>query len=271
MRLSDVLSKAPVAAEAQVEGFLGARRIGWGRHRMIEVGKVGLNFHCKTCGAVRTFNSEKKLSCLVVADRVVSIDACLRCSSCESAVVEAWFLLVSRDSLYDQAPTVRLQRYVEHRRGVASRVGVGAGGFDDLVERAQLAYEERLGAGAMIYLRKIFEALTRQVADVAGISTELPSGKRKPFRPLLEQVDAMHHIIPPVFASDGYRLFSELSEVIHGDSSEEVALEKYLPCRSLILGVVNNVVNNQEMKQAIEALGWDVEGWELPAGGGTAV
>lgn len=171
--------------------------------------------------------------------------------------------MVSRDSLYEQAPVVRLERYVENRRGVASRLGMGAGGFDDLLERAQLAYEEQLGAGSMVYLRKIFEALTKEVADVAGISTTGRKGGRKPFRELLEEVDAEHHIIPTVFSSDGYKLFSELSEVVHGGSSEDVALEKYLPCRSLIIGVINNVVNNQEMKQAIDALGWDVDGLEL--------
>ena len=262
MRLSDLLSRAPSSGEAQVEGFLGGRIMGWGQHKTIQVGRIALNFTCKACGDARTFMSGEKLSCLVVGDRVVSIDACLKCPACE-AVVEAWFLVVSRNSLYEQAPTVRLERYVENRRGVASRLGVGAGGFEDLLERAQLAYEERLGAGSMVYLRKIFEALTKEVADVAGISTTGHRGRRKPFRALLEEVDAEHHIIPTVFSSDGYKLFSELSEVVHGGSSEDVALEKYLPCRSLIIGVIKNVVSNQEMKQAIDTLGWDVEGLAL--------
>lgn len=266
MRLSDLLSKAPANDEAQVEGFLGGRKIGWGQHRTIQVGKVALNFRCKPCADVRTFMSGEKLSCLVAGERVVSIDACLKCPAC-GAVVEAWFLVVSRDSLHEQAPVVRLERYVENRRGVASRLGLGAGGFDDLLERAQLAYEEQLGAGSMVYLRKIFEALTMEVAQVADMPTSRPSGKRKPFRELLEEVDAAHHIIPPAFANDGYKLFSELSKVIHGDSTEEVALEKYLPCRSLIVGVINNVVGNNEMKQAIDALGWDIDNLELLTGG----
>jgi len=222
MRLSDLLSKAPANDEAQVEGFLGGRKIGWGQHRTIEVGKVALNFKCKPCADVRTFMSGEKLSCLVVGERVVSIDACFKCPAC-GAAVEAWFLVVSRDSLHEQAPVVRLERYVENRRGVASRLGLGAGGFDDLLERAQLAYEAQLGAGAMIYLRKIFESLTLDVAQVTGIPTSRPNGKRKPFRELLEAVDEAHRIIPPAFATDGYKLFSELSEVIHGESTEEVA------------------------------------------------
>ncbi|MCE3552421.1 hypothetical protein LWC33_13235 [Pseudonocardia sp. RS11V-5] len=252
-----------------MEGFLGARRMGWGQHKTIEVGKVALNFNCKACGDARTFMSGHKLSCLVVGDRVVSIDACLKCPVCEAAV-EAWFLVVSRDSLYERAPTVRLERYVENRRGVANRLGIGSGDFDDLLERAQLAYEEQLGAGAMVYLRKIFEALTKQVAEVAGISTTGSRGGRKPFRDLLQEVDARHHIIPSVFSSDGYKLFSELSEVVHGDSSEEVALRKYHPCRSLVIGVIQNVASNQEMKQAIDALGWDVNHLDVAASGDLA-
>lgn len=44
-------------------------------------------------------------------------------------------------------------------------------------------------------------------------------------------------------------------------------MEKYGPCRSLIVGVINNVVNDNEMKQAIEALGWNVDELELLASG----
>ncbi len=208
--------------------------------------------------------SGKKLSCLGVGGRVVSIDACLKCLVCQ-ATVEAWFLVVSRDELYEQAPTVRLERYVDNRRGRASRVGVGSDEFDDLLERAQLAYEENLGAGAMIYLRKIFESLTKQVADVAGISINLSNGRRKPFFNLLQEVDAEHHIIPPAFSNNGYKLFSELSDVVHGDSSEEVALQKYDPCRSLVIGIIRNVASDQEMKQAIDALGWNIDRLDIPS------
>jgi hypothetical protein len=240
-----------------VEGFLGSRRIPWGHHRSIEVGKVALNFNCVNCGDARTFLSGDRLSCLVVGDRVVSIDTCLKCTLC-AAVIEAWFLVVSRESLYESAPVVRLERYVENRRGLASRLGLGAGDFDDLLERAQLAYEQGLGAGAMVYLRKIFEVLTHEVAEVAGITPTGSKGGRKPFRVLLEEVDKKHNIIPSAFSRDGYKLFSELSDIVHGQSSEDVALRKYPHCRRLVVGVINKVVEDSEMKQAIDALGWDL-------------
>jgi hypothetical protein len=256
--LSDVLSKAPDTAEAQVEGFLGTRRMGWGQHKKIRVGKVALNFFCRKCTDIRTFMSGNELSCLVAGECTISIDVTLRCPLCESPV-EAWFLVACNGDFYTQAPVVHLERYTENRRDSASRVGIDSGHFEDLLERAQIAYEDHLGAGSMIYLRKIFEAITTQVANIANIPVTTPKDKRKPFRDLLEEVDKQHHIIPARFASNGYRLFSELSEVIHGASSEEEALRKYLPCRQLTIGVVVNVRNDQNMASAIGALGWDVD------------
>jgi hypothetical protein len=261
MRLSDVLNKAPDTTKAQVEGFLGTRRIGWGQHKKIRVGKVALNFVCKRCGGVRTFMSGDELSCLVAGERAVSIDVTLRCPICASSV-ETWFLVACDGDFYVQAPVVHLERYIENRRDSASRVAAGSGEFADLLERAEIAYDDHLGAGSMIYLRQIFEAITREVAKAAHIPLTTSGGKPKPFRVLLKEVDEQHHIIPEMFASNGYRLFSELSEVIHGGSSEEEALVKYTPCRQLTLGVVEKVRNDQSVASAIDALGWDVD--DLP-------
>jgi hypothetical protein len=255
MRLSEVLSKAPETSRAQVEGFLGYRKVGWGQHRTIRVGKIIRNYFCMTCGELRTFFSADQLSCLVTGENSVSVDATLRCSACNSTA-EAWFLVGCDDDLFSQAPSVYLERYTENRRDVAGIREGAAERVDDLLERAQIAYDDHLGAGSMIYLRKIFESITSQAAGAVGISTKLANGRRKSFRALLEEVDADSHIIPAEFSSNGYMLFSELSEVIHDDSDEPEALSKYGPCRKLILGIINNVRNNQEMASAIASLGW---------------
>lgn len=258
MRLSDVLSRAPDMSEAQVDGFLGSRKIPWGQHKSAHVGKVALNFFCRKCEDSRTFMSGDRLSCLVAGDHEVSIDATLRCSVCQASI-EAWFLVASDGDIYSAAPVVHLERYTENLRDSASRVKSGAGQFEDLLDRAQLAYECQLGAGAMVYLRKIFEAITLQVADVANIATVTSKNRRKPFRTLLEEVDEQRHIIPDKFSSNGYKLFSELSSVIHGSSTEKDALDKYLPCQQLILGIVEKVRNDEKMALAIDALGWDID------------
>lgn len=265
MRLSDVLNRAPDTAKTQVENFLGARKVAWGQHKKIDVGKVVHNFYCRICSDFRTFLSSEVLMCLVTGDRQVSIDAALRCPVCSSSV-EAWYLVASEGDLYAHTPTVFLERYTENRRDSATSAGADPGQFEDLLERAEIAYEGQLGAGSMIYLRKIFEAVTTEVATVAGIATTGRNGSRKPFRTLLEEVDRTHHIIPRRFSNNGYLLFAELSEVIHGNSSEEMALLKYLPCRQLVLSVVNNVKGDQAMASAIDALGWDVENLDALAG-----
>lgn len=264
MRLSDVLNKAPDTTKAQVEGFLGTRRIPWGRHKKIDIGKVAHNFYCKKCSDIRTFRSGDELYCLIASERTVSIDATLGCSMCESPV-EVWFLVACDGDFYGQAPVVHLERYTENLRDSATRVGAASGQFEDLLELAQIAYEDHLGAGSMIYLRKIFEAITTQVAIIANIQVKTSKGGPRPFRPLLKEVEEKCHIIPPRFSSNGYKLFSELSDVIHGSSSEEEALSKYQPCRQLTIGVVNTVRNDQEVASAIDALGWDVDNLDVIA------
>ena len=256
MRLSEVLSKAPDTSSAQVEGFLGSRRVAWGQHRSIDAGMIIRNYFCHNCEEIRTFLSGKTLSCLITGENTLSIDAALRCAAC-GAQVDAWFLVECEGDLFSQAPMVHLERYTENRRGAMGEGSPGGEQIADLFERAQVAYDNHLGAGAMIYLRKIFEMVTSQAATSIGISTVQQNGKRRTFRDLLEEVDEDRHIIPAEFSKNGYRLFSELSEVIHGDSDETVALSKYVPCRELVRGVISNIRNNQAMAQATASLGWD--------------
>lgn len=255
MRLSEVLNRAPDTTPAQVEGFLGARRLGWGQHKKIEVGRVIRNYFCRACSDMRTFVSADGLSCLVTGERSVSIDVTIRCAVCQ-APTEAWFLVGCSDDFFSPAPVVHLERFTENRRDVATGSGIHAGQINDLLECAQIAFDDRLGAGSVIYLRKVFEMVTVQVAGAAHIATTRPNGARKPFKELLEEVDATKHIIPTEFSNNGYTLFRELSQIIHGDSDEAEALRKYEPCRKLVVGVLNNVRNNEDMAPAIASFGW---------------
>ncbi|TCJ90250.1 hypothetical protein [Nocardia alba] len=258
MRLSDLLSKAPDVTAAQVEGFLSDRPLGWGKHKRIRVGKVIHNFHCHECSDVRPFESADELSCLGVGDNQVSIDATLRCMVCRSSV-ETWFLVASTGLLHHRAPEVRVERYTENLRDRAERVDVAAGPFADLVKRAYLAYENGLGAGSVIYLRKIFEKVTWEVAEILGLETVKRNGNPRPFAVILEEVNSVRNIIPQRFSSDGYQLFRELSGIIHGDSSEAEALQKFKPCLQLVLGVVDEVNRDNVFAQAIDELGWNIE------------
>jgi hypothetical protein len=263
MRLSEVLNRAPDTTMAQVENFLGPQKRKWGWHKNVKVGKVIRNYFCHKCGDTRTFISGDVLSCLVTGERSVSIDVTLRCSVCESPM-EAWFLVGCADDLFSQAPFVHLERFTENRRDAAGRAGAQGGQIDDLFERAQIAFEDHLGAGAMIYLRKVFEMTTAQAAEAIGIPTTMSNGWRKSFKGLLEEVDKTSNIIPLEFSANGYKLFSELSEVIHGDSDEAEALTKFEPCRQLVFGIITNVRNNKSMAEAAAIL------WNDTAMGPTA-
>lgn len=260
MRLSELLSRAPESTTAQVEGFLGDRPLGWGKHKRIKVGKVFHNFHCRSCGDIRTFASSEELYCLGLSERQVSIDATLRCMACQASI-EMWFLVESNDKIHSRAPEVRVERYTENLRDRADRVDVaGAGGqFSDLVMRAHIAYENQLGAGAVIYLRKIFEMITFEVAEIAGISILRGNGRRRTFFEVLQEVNEERNIIPQRYSSDGYKLFGELSNIIHGDADESVALSKFRPCLQLVLGVVDEVKRDNEFAVAIDELGWAAE------------
>lgn len=263
MRLSDVLSKAPDGTAYQIEGFLDGRRLSWGKHKNLDVGKVFHNFHCQQCGDQRSFQSGKTLACLGLGDRAVSIDATLKCPGCDGTV-EVWFVIGSENDIFGQAPRVRVERYTEYLRGNAVRIGVVTGQFAELLSRAQQAYEAGLGAGAMVYLRKIFESITYEVAEIQGITVVTGKGWRRPFKQVLQDVDAARQIIPPRYRSNGYTLFSELSEVIHGDTDEVSALQKFEPCRELVLGVVHEVTRDNVFARAVEDLGWNVDELALP-------
>jgi hypothetical protein len=259
MQLSDLLSTAPERAESRVDRFLfGDRPLGWGRTTTIRAGQVALNFRCRTCAGTRTYLSSSRLSCLVVGERLISIDVTLKCSSCTSTV-EVWFLVAAEDDFYSSAPLVRVERYTENLRDRADRVQSDSGPFADLLTRSQIAFELGLGAGSMIYLRKIFELVTHQVAEIAEVQIHTPKGKRRPFKDVLQEVNEKRNIIPLRFSGSGYKLFGELSDVIHGQSDEEVALAKYGPCRQLVLGVVDQVNKDNEYAMAIEELGWAVD------------
>ena len=263
MRLSDVLSKAPDGAVYQVEGFLGGRPLSWGKHKNLDVGKVLRNFHCQQCGDQRSLQSGDTLACLGLGDRAVSIDATLKCPGCGRSV-EVWFVVGSENDIFGQAPHVRLERYTENLRNNAVRPGALSGQLAEMLSRAQQAYEAGLGAGAMVYLRKIFELITYEVAEIQGIEVVGENGWRRSFRKVLKEVDESRQIIPPRYRSNGYTLFSELSEVIHGDSEEADALLKFEPCRELVLGVVHEVNRDNVFAKAVEDLGWNVDKLPLP-------
>lgn len=256
MRLCDVLSKPVKAEYDQVEGFLVNKSGRLGQKVDLAVGTVGLNYFCQNCEDMRTFYSKGNLSCIFVNKSLISIDCVLSCAC--GATVQAWFLIECNGDITSASPEIRILKKTEKLSdGVKINSGSKYGQFEALLAKADRAYQERLGAGAIIYLRKAYEQIAVQAADAAGIDRNDPSGHRKKFKTLLKEVDNKWNIIPRQFSENRYTLFEELSNVIHGDYDEDMALHKYASLKRLIIGVLDNVVSNEELAQEIENLGWN--------------
>lgn len=255
MRLSDILSKPPMDRYEQIEGFLVGKKGNAGQQVKLTVGQVALNFFCSKCNDMRTFTSKGDLSCVFVNKQLISIDCVLTCI-CNSSV-EAWFLVECEDNICGQAPKVRiLKKSIKLSENVKLSSGK-YGEFSELLDKAERAYMDNLGAGSIVYLRKIFENITIQIADSNKVEyKKYENGNPKKFYDLLTDVDSKYHIIPNEFAEDGYRLFRELSNVVHGGYNEELGLEKFESLKRLVIGILDNIKNREELKSAIEKLGW---------------
>lgn len=255
MRLSDILSKPPKDDYIQIDGFLQNKKGTVGQKVDLAVGQVMLNYYCTNCEDLRTFSSCGKLSCIFVNDHIISIDCVLTCGC--GASVQVWFLVEGQEKITSQAPQVRIIRRSERLSNTVKINSARYGDFSILLDKAEQAYRDGLGAGAIVYLRKVFEKITVQTANAIGIEyAKYDGGNPKNFSELLKKVDAQCSIIPKEFSSDGYRLFRELSGVVHGEYDEALGLSKFEPLHRLVIGILENVRNSVELEEAKKTLGW---------------
>lgn len=253
MRLSDVLSKSPKKEYVQVDSFLQNKKGNTGQSVNISVGNIALNYFCINCGDLRTFYSKGKLSVIFINKRLISIDSVLTCGC--GASIPLWFLVESKEDITGQAPEIRIlkksDKLIQSTRTRSSKFEE----FSTLLDKAEQAYNEELGAGAIVYLRKIFEKITIQFANAMNIEYDkYENGNPKNFQRLLEKVDTKCSIIPKEFSKDGYKLFRELSEVIHGDYDENLGIMKFEALNRLVIGILENVKNREEIMNALEIL-----------------
>jgi hypothetical protein len=284
MRLSSILSDSS-KSHGDVEAFIDTEKyttleeeasddltyISAGDFIDIQIGKINLPFHSTICEDSIIFASPKKLHCLIVNPNLISIDCELKCTDfddkndrCKTCTpyVQAWFLVES-DDIFENTPKVNL---IKQNYKLPDHIKLPIeteDKFSEWLGKAEIAYKERLGAGAIIYLRSVFEKITHDVAETAGIKTIGKNDKAVPFRNILEAVDAQCSIIPTVYSQNGYDLFSKLSEIAHGNSDEATALRKYEALRRLVIGIIENVKkkneeikNNIEIQKALNAIGF---------------
>jgi len=277
MTLSRLLSKPPATDFQQVDTFcfsdeeddseLGEgyessdedcydEPIQAGQYIPLETGTISLNYYCADCDDVRTFSSDKEqgLHGVAVNPQMISIDCILQCPC--GSVVHAWYLVEVEHDFRNRSPNIRILHFREKLSESVKLQSEQYGKFAEWLEKSKQAHRDGLGSGAVIYLRKVFESITYDIAKANNISTTHENGYRRKFNKILEEVDEKHAIIPTTFSENGYTLFSELSEIIHGDGSEEKALEYFGALYTLVTGVLDNIKQKDELKNAVQKLNW---------------
>ena len=256
MRLGDYLSREHSAQYEQVEKFIEGRTPPLGQPKKINIGQIACNFYCKRCDDSRTFMSSDNIQMIRVTDSLISIDVRLACSACKESVA-AWFLVDIDGDIASLAPKVRLlKRNVKYTDNVSPPKDK-YGEYSELLTKANIAFREGLGAGAIIYLRKIFESVMYEVAEKNNIDLCTSNGRRLNFKVALDRVSHEIDFIPQEISAEGYKLFGELSNVVHGEFDEEEALTKYPALYRLVLRVLDKQIDREEIEIAKMALGWN--------------
>lgn len=178
MRLSDVLSK-PIDLEfKQVEGFLDNRKLKEGKSKKLLIGKVALTYFCAKCDSDLSFVSKEDIFGIGVNNKQISVDCVLTCPRCGNQL-PVWFLVESANEIHNIYPEVRVLKRTEKFNPTVQNAKNIYGNFAELLGKAECAYRNELGAGAIIYLRKIYEKITKEAAQAAGIATLNTRKKRK--------------------------------------------------------------------------------------------
>lgn len=241
----------------------------------IDIGRINLPFYSSKCQDTIIFKSDQILHCLIISDKMISIDCNLtcdnrnesnpRCQSCKSSV-QSWFL-IEADNIFSSSPRVNVVKK-NHKLSEDIKLPIEIGDkYNEWFAKADIAFKERLGAGSIIYLRSIFEKITFEVGTEINDRIRNTQGNiidlnKLNFRDLLEKVNNVYPIIPVIYSQNGYELFGQLSEIAHGNSDEQTALEKYESLRRLVKSVVDEVtskkqeiVNNLEITNALSEIG----------------
>ena len=227
----------------------------------LQIGKINLPFYSTICQDSNSFISPQKLHCLIISDKMISIDCQLKCtdfdiksSKCRQCnpYIQAWFL-IEADDIFANTPNINLvKQNFKLPENIKLPIEI-EDKYSEWLAKAEIAHKERLGAGAIIYLRSAFEKITQEVGLNAGVTIKNKKDKFLNFREVLQRVDSECSIIPPIYAENGYDLFSKLSEIAHGNSDEMTALKEYEPLRRLVIGIIENVRRkNEEIKNNAE-------------------
>ena len=247
-----------------VDNFAPKNSAQIGKSYKIEVGKVFLNQKCNNCNQVHQFYSDEILYFMPINADLLSIDCRLTCQYCGKTSVPVWFLIqvegmsmTKGQKSVNILPTAKvrlLHRHFKYSSKVEPEPLKYKKEYSDLLIKADQAYYDQLGAGALVYLRKLYEMVTVDVAKDNGVAYQDRNGKTLNFRELLTRVNGQCSIIPQEFSANGYQLFSELSDIVHSSSTdEEVGMKKYTSLRRLIVGILDNIDDKRKKEELTAA------------------
>ena len=243
MRLSDVLSKDISSEFVQVDNFFGYRKSQMGKSKKINIGTVALSFFCEKCNEYKVFYSRHKADCIYVDEKKANIN-CMLFDNCNTFVVVGFFIEIG-NSITDNLPKVRILKKNINKFDNVKLINNIYEEYTDKLERANIAFNANLGAGSIIYLRKVFELIIEQMANKEGIDFYFINKKgkkeKKTFKNLLKEVDEKCNIIPVEFSKNRYDLFRKLSDIIHGEYDENTAIEKFDAFYRLVTGILDNI------------------------------
>lgn len=248
----------------------------------IQIGKINLPFYSTICEDSSSFISPKRLHCLIINEKIISIDCQLKCNDfdnenpkCQKCnpYIQAWFL-VEADDIFVSTPNINV---IKQSFKLPEHIKLPIETEDKFTEwlgKADIAYKERLGAGAAIYLRSVFESIVNELGKKNQIEktfiNKWNKEQYKNFEQYLESVDGICKIIPEQYSKNGYELFRKLSNIAHGNSDEDTALREYESLRRLVIGVVENVKKkkeelkaNTEIQKALNTIGFANGGEEI--------
>ncbi|MCM1173226.1 MAG: hypothetical protein NC393_14005 [Clostridium sp.] len=179
----------------QVDGFLQGKKGHIGQQVDLTVGNIALNYFCSECDDLRTYCSNGKLTAIFVDKDTISIDAVLECGACKNCT-QVWYLIHLEGDITFGAPKIRILKLSKHLSEKVAIYGTKYGEYSSLLDKAELAYNNNLGTGAIIYLR-IYEKIIIRTAQQMNIQyQQYEGGNPKNFRELLEEVDKQCSIIP---------------------------------------------------------------------------
>lgn len=245
----------------------------------IEIGQIFLPLYSSLCDDIVSFTSIPNLHCLVISSKMISIDCQLQCGKfspkdqrCKRCIpyVQSWFL-IEADNIFSSRPTVNVIKKNFNAPSYFKLPVETVDKYSAWLAKAEIAYNERLGAGAAIYLRSAFESLVYEIGEENGIEktfiNKWKKEQNKSFEQYLVSVDSVCKIIPEQYSQNGYNLFRKLSNIAHGNSDEETALKEYAALKCLITAIIENVKkkqaeikNNQEIQRALIEIGFAERG-----------